>query len=107
MLSKLVIMQTRKRLYDTLISEHLGSLRQMLFVSGPRQVGKTTTCRNHSTLYLNWDDEDQRRVISAGPAAVVPEAGGAELLAEPPKPPVVLFDELHKYRRWKNFLKGF
>ena len=103
----MVIMQPRKRLYDTVISNHLGSLRQMVFVSGPRQVGKTTTCRNHSTLYLNWDDEDHRRVISAGPAAVVQKAGGGEFLAKPPRQPIVLFDELHKYRRWKNFLKGF
>ncbi len=76
----------------------------MVFVSGPRQVGKTTTCRNLSTLYLNWDNSDHRKVIVAGPAAVAREAGLEQLTQ---RPPVVLFDELHKYRRWKAFLKGF
>jgi uncharacterized protein len=100
----MVTMPTRARMYDTMIAEHLSSRRQMMFVSGPRQVGKTTTCRGLSTLYLNWDNNDHRAIISAGPAAVVREAG-LETLAT--RPPVILFDELHKYRRWKTFLKGF
>ena len=39
------MVKLRKRLYDTLLTEHLATQRQMAFVSGPRQVGKTTTCR--------------------------------------------------------------
>jgi predicted AAA+ superfamily ATPase len=34
-----------KRFYEALLAEHLKENRQMAFVSGPRQVGKTTTCR--------------------------------------------------------------
>jgi len=93
-----------QRVYDAVLNEHLRSQRQMAFVSGPRQVGKTTTCRGLAGAYLNWDNSDHRRTIVRGPAAVV-EQLGLDRLAE--DEPVVLFDELHKFRRWKAFLKGF
>ncbi len=35
-------MRIIRRLYDALLEEHLATYRQMVFVSGPRQVGKTT-----------------------------------------------------------------
>jgi predicted AAA+ superfamily ATPase len=76
----------------------------MAFVSGPRQVGKTTTCRGIGTRYLNWDSVDDRRIILRGPDSVA-AAIGLEQLQE--QMPVVVFDELHKNRKWKNFLKGF
>jgi predicted AAA+ superfamily ATPase len=67
-------------------------------------VGKTTTCRGLSAACLNWDNSDHRRIIVQGPQAVAGEFG-LDRLAD--KTPVVMFDELHKYRRWKAFLKGF
>lgn len=76
----------------------------MAFVSGPRQVGKTTACRSLSSAYLDWDNLNDRRVLLAGPSAVA-ERLGLEQLAE--KPMVVVLDEIHKYRGWKAFLKGF
>ena len=94
----------RLRLYDSVLREHIAHLRQMAFVSGPRQVGKTTTCRMESTDYLNWENADDRRVILRGPAAVAARLG-LEQLRE--IPPIVVFDELHKHARWKAFLKGF
>jgi predicted AAA+ superfamily ATPase len=97
-------MNLQKRIYDTILSEHLSSRRQMAFVSGPRQVGKTTTCRSLAEVYLNWDNTDNRSQILKGPAAVA-ELLGLDRLRK--KTPVVLFDELHKFPRWKQFLKGF
>jgi predicted AAA+ superfamily ATPase len=97
-------METLKRLYDTILREHLGNHRQMVLVSGPRQVGKTTTCRHASEFYLNWDNTDDRQTMLAGPGRVLERLGLNQLRA---KRPVVLFDELHKYPRWKQFLKGF
>ncbi len=94
----------RPRLYDRVLSEHFESNRQMAFVSGPRQVGKTTTCRRDSTDYLNWDNQDHRRVIQRGPGAVATMLGLERLR---PQRPRVVFDELHKHPRWKAFLKGF
>lgn len=97
-------MTNRPRLYDHMLEGHLAQHRQMAFVSGPRQVGKTTTCRGLSTAYLNWDSVDDRRIILRGPEAVARHIGLAELRE---RLPVVVFDELHKDRKWKNFLKGF
>ncbi len=97
-------MKTRSRLYDTLLAEHLATRRQMAFISGPRQVGKTTTCRVHADAYINWDNIDDRELILAGPARLIDHFKLDRLSGTTP---VLLFDELHKYPRWKQFLKGF
>lgn len=78
----------------------------MAFVSGPRQVGKTTTSRSVADpeRYLSWDDDDDRALFLKGPAAVAERLGLDELRA---RHAVAAFDELHKYPRWKTFLKGF
>ncbi|HEY6564927.1 MAG TPA: AAA family ATPase, partial [Pirellulaceae bacterium] len=68
--------------------------RKMVFVGGPRQVGKTTLARRivgRGAGYLNWDEPDDRRRI---------------LLRELPRSRIWAFDELHKYRTWRNYLKG-
>jgi hypothetical protein len=89
-------MKVKARIYDSLLVEHLTNNRQMAFVSGPRQVGKTTTCRNHADGYVNWDNIDDRELILAGPASLVDRLGLNRLSNTIP---VVLFDELHKYPR--------
>ncbi len=94
----------RHRLYDTIFSDQLTQHRQMVWVSGPRQVGKTTTCRALADTYHNWDNLDDRKLFLAGPAAIAEKDGLNQLTS---KPPVLVFDELHKYRQWKGFLKGF
>ncbi|MBU1701497.1 MAG: AAA family ATPase [Candidatus Eisenbacteria bacterium] len=76
----------------------------MIFVSGPRQVGKTTTCRNHAGAYANWDNVDDREQILAGPDGLI-KSLKLDRLSE--TKPTTLFDELHKYPQWKSFLKGF
>jgi len=71
---------------------------KMVFVGGPRQVGKTTLCTNlvaanfSKHAYFNWDNRADRKTIMASswPA-------DAELL---------IFDEIHKYRLWKGLIKG-
>ena len=97
-------MTRSKRIYDAFLAEHFSHNRQLAFVSGPRQVGKTTTCREHADFYVNWDSEDDRERLLAGSAALVETLGLNRLSAGIPG---VLFDELHKYPRWKQFLKGF
>ena len=93
------------RSYEAVLRHHIDAHRQMAFVSGPRQVGKTTSCRRVADrcLYLDWDDQDDRRIIVRGPRAVVAETGIEKLTLESP---VLVLDELHKYRRWRTFLKG-
>ena len=99
----MVGVETHDRIYDALLEEHFTGNRQMAFVSGPRQVGKTTTCRRHADAYVNWDNVDDRERILAGPSRLAARLG-ADRLSNPP--PVALFDELHKFPRWKPFLKG-
>ncbi|HLQ37832.1 MAG TPA: AAA family ATPase, partial [Planctomycetota bacterium] len=94
------------RLYTGVLREHFARNRQMAFVTGPRQVGKTTTCRalDPDAHYLNWDDQDERALILRGPKAVAAALGLARLTRDKP---LVVFDEIHKHGRWKTFLKGF
>jgi predicted AAA+ superfamily ATPase len=66
----------------------------MVFVSGPRQVGKTTLAKSLSggaAGYLNWDVAEHRERI---------------LRRQLPATNLWIFDELHKYRSWRNYLKG-
>lgn len=97
-------MSHTRRLYDAVLGDHLRNQRQMALVSGPRQVGKTTTCRDLAEHYANWDDLDHREHILAGPAHLIEWFGLDRLVATVP---TILFDELLKYPRWKQFLKGF
>lgn len=74
----------------------------MVFIGGPRQVGKTSLALNILGAskgrlrphpgYLNWDAEMHRQRILRG-----------EL---PSDQPLIVFDEIHKYARWRNLLKG-
>jgi len=98
-----------RRLYQEAIEQHLHENRQMLFLMGPRQVGKTTTGRDVGRdmphfRYYNWDRQADRRLIVGG-ADDVAEDMHLERLRD--IRPVALFDELHKYSSWKQFLKGF
>src|SRR5215510_219981 len=94
------------RLYTALLRQHFREHRQMVLLAGPRQVGKTTVFRmlDPEARYLNWDDTDDRRLILRGAKAFAESLGVARLRAERP---LVVFDELHKHRKWKQFLKGF
>lgn len=71
---------------------------KMVFLGGPRQVGKTTLAHflgknDYKTYaYLNWDNRQDRKSLLAGEFQA--EAG------------LVIFDEIHKYKRWKTYIKG-
>lgn len=68
--------------------------RKMVFVGGPRQVGKTTLSKRllkDPQAYLNWDFSEHREKI---------------LKKELPPTALWIFDEIHKYRPWRNYLKG-
>ncbi len=76
----------------------------MAFLSGPRQVGKTTLAKTFATTFLSWDDSDDRAIILRGTSAVAEAAGLSRAAAGMP---LVAFDEIHHHPRWKTFLKGF
>jgi hypothetical protein len=96
------------RIYENLLLDHFRNHRQMAFLSGPRQVGKTTLCKalmtraTHAT-YLNWDIPKDRTAILGGTSAIAEQAGLNELRAGQT---FVGLDELHKFEGWKNMLKG-
>jgi hypothetical protein len=50
------------RTLTQVLEHHIETYRQMAFVAGPRQVGKTTVCRtsHEGARTFNWDDEDDR-----------------------------------------------
>lgn len=95
-----------ERIYDELLRSHFQSEDKIVFLSGPHQVGKTTASRKAlpSAYYLNWDVPEHRALILKGTKAVFDAVGG-ETLSETRK--FVIFDEIHKFPRWRNFLKGF
>jgi uncharacterized protein len=95
-----------ERIYDNLLKTHFAENRQMAFLSGPRQVGKTTTSKTgvENPAYLNWDNQASKQAIVAGPDRVAELFDLHRLGAVPPR---VIFDEIHKYGKWKSFLKGY
>lgn len=97
-----------KRLYEALIHAHYNEYSQMVFIMGPRQVGKTTTAQsieaNRNTFYYNWDDIQDRELILQG-SQVIAENIQLDRIRDPL--PLVVFDEIHKYTQWKAFVKGF
>lgn len=94
----------RKRIYEDVLREHLKDNRQMAFLTGPRQCGKTTLAKALSNRYFTWDDLATRRLV-AGDAAGLASAAGLDVAAG--GPPIITLDEIHKFARWKNFIKGF
>lgn len=84
-----------KRYLDDLLLKDLP--RKMVLVTGPRQVGKTTLCRQlmmsfEPAQYLNWDVPGDRAVLLRQSWS--------------PRARLLAFDEIHKMTDWKNWLKG-
>jgi len=95
-----------KRVYGYAIRDHCRENQQMVFLTGPRQVGKTHTATHlyPDYRYFNWDNQAHRREILAGPRRIAELCNLQRIQAGKVR---IVFDEIHKYSRWKNFLKGF
>lgn len=71
---------------------------RMAFIGGPRQVGKTTLSLQflkpesaNNPYYFNWDSvEDQKKILKH----------------EFPNAPLLVLDEIHKYKKWRSLMKG-
>lgn len=71
--------------------------KKMVFIGGPRQCGKTTFAQSllpdfSNSLYLNWDDDRHRQEILQRKWAKENK--------------LIVLDELHKFKKWKSWLKG-
>lgn len=78
---------------------------RMVFVSGPRQVGKTTFANAiagdfANRVYCNWDVVTDRQRLIQDPYYF------ENVTRVDDSPPIVVFDEIHKHADWKNYLKG-
>src|SRR3989344_2235950 len=72
--------------------------KKMVIIGGPRQVGKTTLSKalikeiSGPSQYFNWDVDEDRKAIRNKLWATNNQ--------------LIIFDELHKYPKWKNWIKG-
>jgi len=79
---------------------------KMIFLAGPRQIGKTTFVRHQleklkqDDLYFNWDDPFIRREYNRNPHFLKGKIEGFR------SRPLIAFDEIHKHKNWKDILKG-
>jgi predicted AAA+ superfamily ATPase len=80
---------------------------KMAFVSGPRQVGKTTLSKSYQShfaqsLYKNWDDTQVKREWSKNPKLLIEEFD----LTKHQDDFLLILDEIHKAKNWKSSIKG-
>jgi len=73
--------------------------KKMVFLGGPQQVGKTTLAQSlipnyqdEHLAYLDWDSEEDRRRIKER--------------SWPKSEKLIVLDEIHKFKNWRNFVKG-
>lgn len=83
------------------LEEHIvNDLKEkMVFLGGPRQVGKTTLAQGLLSNYqdghpgyLNWDDDIHQQMIKNR--------------EWPKSQKLIVLDEIHKFKKWRNFIKG-
>lgn len=97
-----------RSLSQTAFSGHWG--RQMRFVLGPRQCGKTTIARGFleaqgcGRFYYNWDHLALSAKLRRDPDFFISDI---DLSGRDKSPSWVCFDELHKQSKWKRMLKGW
>ncbi|MBW2608584.1 MAG: ATP-binding protein [Deltaproteobacteria bacterium] len=94
----------RRLIYEN-IWKKLSAYKQMVFIAGPRQAGKTTLTQILAEdftnyLYFNWDILEEKRKLIENPSFY------EEVNLNDNSVPLIIFDELHKYSNWKNYLKS-
>ena len=93
-----------RKLYHKVWDE-LAQEKSMVFMVGPRQAGKTTLAQIiarsfANSLYFNWDIPDHRTKLIANPNFF------EDVTRKDASKPLIVLDEIHKFKDWKNYLKG-
>ncbi|MBI3991191.1 MAG: AAA family ATPase, partial [Candidatus Omnitrophica bacterium] len=83
----------------------LSEEKNMIFLSGPRQVGKTTLANEiakgfRNNIYFNWDILAHKKLLITNPTFF------ENINRKDESTPLIILDEIHKYKKWKNYLKG-
>jgi predicted AAA+ superfamily ATPase len=83
------------------------SRSKMAFISGPRQVGKTTFAQSLKPFYdqmnyRNWDETEFRKLWVKSPNSVK----NSFFLEKATESKLLILDEIHKAKGWKQKLKG-
>ncbi|MBI4848368.1 MAG: ATP-binding protein [Nitrospirae bacterium] len=87
------------------IWQELAAGKSMIFIAGPRQSGKTTLSKliartYPNNYYFNWDIAEHRTHFFSNPAFF------EGIKRKDSSTPLIILDEIHKYKDWKNYLKG-
>ncbi len=93
----------KPRYLEQIINDVCFKANKMAFIFGPSQTGKTTLAKqllaNRGTgNYYNWDETMFRRQWKKNPHINLPTLNYK-------KKPLIVLDELHKAKLWKNSLK--
>ena len=99
------LVSMKKRLYYKKIWGAFNQEKHMVLVSGPRQAGKTIFAKDiaseePASLYFNYDIPANKVKILQNPTFF------EEVDRIKGNLPLIILDEIHKYRDWKNYLKG-
>ena len=81
-----------KRIYTPYFQEYAD--KKIILITGPRQSGKTTITKMFAgkLFHLNYDNEEDRQIYFEK--------------SWDRKKDFIIFDELHKMKNWKRWLKG-
>lgn len=84
----------KRYLFDQILED---LKKKIVFITGPRQVGKTFIAKQimkyfTSPQYLNFDNINDLRIIKDTSWAINTD--------------LIVFDEIHKMKNWKSYLKG-
>ena len=95
------------RYFTQLIIDDALESEKMALIVGPRQCGKTTLAKNilkksgEDHHYFNWDNEEFQRLWIKSTKEFYQTVKRSDSKV------TLVLDELHKYKNWKNSLKGF
>jgi predicted AAA+ superfamily ATPase len=83
----------------------LSAEKSLVLLAGPRQCARTTLAHRLSEafanrLHFNWDIATDKRRLVGNPYFF------QEVVRRDESRPLIILDEIHKYKDWRNYLKG-